>query len=161
MIDHGRRALSAAIALSGLLGFAELGWAQKNKDNDKPKGKGKAKHKNGKDLLGDKIKVNGKHKIAKEGPHEISVDVKDGKIAAFHAKHDKKGELPIKKYKSSTKMASLDATPSSPIVRVQYMGTTYIGFAYYDEYGYEEIYWYPYDMIYDGDTGAVEYVAAY
>jgi hypothetical protein len=24
--------------------------------------------------------------------------------------------------------------------------------------GNEEIYWYPYDMILDGDTGAVEYV---
>jgi hypothetical protein len=27
-----------------------------------------------------------------------------------------------------------------------------------DDYGDEQIYWYPYDMILDGDTGAVEYV---
>ena len=162
MMNHTRRKLSVTVALSGLLGFTKIGFAQKsNKDADKPKGKGKAKHKNGKDLLGDKIKTNGRHKISQDGPHEISVDVKDGKIAAFHAKHDKKGEVPIKKYKTSKKMASLDAPTHSAIVTVQYMGTTYIGYAYYDDYGDEVIYWYPYDMIYDGDTGAIEYVAAY
>jgi hypothetical protein len=162
MMNQTRRKLSAAAALSGLLGFAGVGFAQKpNKEADKPKGKGKAKHKNGKDLIGDKIKSNGRHKISQDGPHEISVDVKDGKIAAFHAKHDKKGELPIKKYKTSKKLASLDAPARSPIVTVQYLGTTYIGYAYYDEFGDETIYWYPYDMILDGDTGAVEYVAAY
>ena len=39
------------------------------------------------------------------------------------------------------------------------MGTVYIGYAYIDDDGNEEIYWFPYDMIVDGDTGAVEYVA--
>jgi hypothetical protein len=163
-MNHTRRTLSAAIALAGL-GFAGMGFAQKKdndkKDADKPKGKGKAKHKNGKNLLGDKIKVNGNHQLEKQGPHAVSVDVKDGKIAKFHVKHDQKGELPVKKYKTSKKMAQLDQRDRSPIVTVQYMGTTYIGYAYYDEYGDEVIYWYPYDMIYDGDTGAVEYVAAY
>ena len=38
------------------------------------------------------------------------------------------------------------------------MGTTYIGYAYIDDNGDEQIYWWPYEMIYDGDTGAVEYV---
>ena len=37
-------------------------------------------------------------------------------------------------------------------------GTVYIGYAYYDDYGDEQIYWYPYEIIYDGDTGAIEYV---
>ena len=27
-------------------------------------------------------------------------------------------------------------------------------------YGDEVIYWFPYDMIYDGDTGAIEYIPA-
>ena len=49
----------------------------------------------------------------------------------------------------------------SCMVQYQYVGTTWIGYSYIDEYGYEDIYWYPYDMILDGDTGAVEYVAAY
>jgi hypothetical protein len=163
MVNQIRRKLSAAIALGGLLGFAELGWAQAKKEADKPKAKAKHNHKNGKDLLGDKIKVNGQHKIDQKGPHTVSVDVKDGKIAAFHAKHEKKGELPIKKYKTNKKMAQLDRVlpPGIVLAQYQYVGTTWIGYSYYDEYGYEEIYWYPYDMILDGDTGAVEYVAAY
>ena len=162
-MNHIRRTLTSAIALSGLLGFGGLASAQGKKDADKSKGKAKHNHKNGKDLLGDKIKTNGKHQLERKGPHTVSVEVKDGKIAAFHAKHDKKGELPIKKYKTNKKMAQLDNIGQSPIVLVQlqYVGTTWIGYSYFDEYGYEEIYWYPYDMIYDGDTGAVEYVAAY
>jgi hypothetical protein len=157
-MNHARRALAFGLAFAGLAGVMDLGFA---KDNDKPKGK--PKHKNGKDLLGDKIKLNGNHKLEQKGPHTVSVDVKDGKIAAFHVKHDKKGELPVKKYKTSKKMAQLDGVRQSPIVmaQYQYVGTTYIGYSYIDEYGYEEIYWYPYDMILDGDTGAVEYVAAY
>lgn len=160
-----RRTLSAAIALGGL-GLMNAAFAAKDEDKAKGgngKAKGKAKHKNGKDLLGDKIKVNGHHKIDQNGPHSVEVDVKDGKIAAFHVKHQTKGEVPVKKYKTSKKMARLDEAPQSPIVMVQYqnIGTTWIGYSYYDEYGNEEIYWYPYDMILDGDTGAVEYVAAY
>lgn len=127
--------------------------------------KGKHHHKSGKDLVGDKIKTNGNHVIDKSGPHTVSVDVRDSKIAGMHVKHAQKGELPVKKYKTGKKMAA--AEPRGGFVRVGYMtvqqtyvGTTYIGYAYYDEYGDEVIYWYPYDMIYDADTGAVEYVPA-
>jgi hypothetical protein len=167
-MDHSRRAFATGLAVAGLFGFAQVGLAAK--DDDKAKGgqgpgpgkaKGKAKHKNGKDLLGDKVKVNGRHKIDKQGPHSVEVDVKDGKIAAFHVKHDQKGDLPVKKYKTSKKMAQLDQPAGIVLVQYQYVGTTYIGYSYIDEYGYEEIYWYPYDMILDGDTGAIEYVAAY
>ena len=45
-------------------------------------------------------------------------------------------------------------------VQQTYLGTTWIGYAYYDEYGDEQIYWFPYDVVYDGDTGAVEYYPA-
>jgi hypothetical protein len=37
-------------------------------------------------------------------------------------------------------------------------GTTWIGYSYIDDWGDEVIYWFEYEMIYDGDTGAVEYV---
>lgn len=160
MMNHTRRAVAAAIAMSAFVGASAFAA----KDDDKAKGgqgkgKGKAKHKSGKDLLGEKIKVNGKHRLAKNGGHTVTVEVKDGKIAAFQAKHDTKGDAPIKKYKTDKKMAALDA-PSSPIVLVQYrVGTTWIGYAYIDDWGYEEIYWFPYDIIMDGDTGAIEYVA--
>jgi hypothetical protein len=43
----------------------------------------------------------------------------------------------------------------------QYVGTMWIGYAYIDDYGEEIIYWFPYDMILDGDTGAIDYYPAY
>jgi hypothetical protein len=136
-------------------------------DKEKGKGKGKARHhhKNGKDLLGEKLKSNGRHTLEKNGPHAVSVDVKDGKVAGMHVKHDKKGELPVRKYKTNKKMAQ--AAPAGGIVRVGYMqvqqtylGTTWIGYSYYDDWGDEQIYWFPYDVVLDGDTGAVEYIPA-
>jgi hypothetical protein len=162
-MDRTRRFLTAGLALTGLLGFSRAGFAAK--DDDKPKGKGKGKHHHhdGKGLLGDKIKANGRHEIDKKGPHTVSVETKDGKIAAFHVKHDQKGELPVKKYKTNKKMAQAGNIQYASYVRVQaqYLGTTYIGYSYVDEFGDEEIYWYPYDMILDGDTGAVDYVPVY
>ena len=125
-----------------------------------PSAKHQHKHQNGKELLGDKIKTHGKHVLDKKGDHTISVDVKNGKIAALHVKHAKKGELPVKKYKTSNKMAAVGGLQyaSLMLAQAQSLGTVYIGYAYYDEYGDEVIYWFPYEMILDGDTGAVEYV---
>ena len=59
-------------------------------------------------------------------------------------------------------MARADRMQYVSFVQVQdtYLGMTYIGYSYVDDYGDEQIYWYPYDMILDGDTGAVEYVPA-
>lgn len=151
-MNRNRRLAMTAIALTGALGLSNMAFA-----------KGKPHHKSGPKLLGEKIKKNGNHVLEKKGPHTVSVDVKDGKIAGMRVKHDKKGELPVKKYKTSKKMARAEGLQYASYIQVQdqYLGTTYIGYAYYDEYGEEYIYWYPYDMILDGDTGAVEYVAAY
>lgn len=131
------------------------------------KGKGeqhkKAHHQNGKQLLGDKIKTNGHHVIDQKENVTASVEVKDGKIAGLHAKHAQKGDLPVKKYKTSQKLAQADEFQggAARMIAVQeYIGTTYIGYSYYDDYGNEEIYWFPYDMILDGDTGAIDYVPA-
>src|SRR5437762_8053468 len=113
----------------------------------------KGHHHNGQQLLGEKIKTNGNHVIDKKGPFTTSVDVKGGKIAGLHVKHDKKGDVPVKKYKSDKKMTQLDRGVSLILVQDQYLGTTSIGYSYIDDYGDEEIYWFPYDMIIDGDTG--------
>ena len=153
----------AALGASALAGGAMAADKDDDKAKGKGKGKGKAKHKNGKQLLGDKIKTDGKHVVETNGPHTVSMEVKDGKIAGMHVKHSKKGVLPVTKYKTKTKMASADTLQFASIQRVQLqdLGIVYIGFAYYDEYGNEVIYWYPYDMIYDGDTGAIEYIPVY
>jgi hypothetical protein len=146
-MNRTRRILTASLALSGLLGFVDASLA-----------KAKHNHHNGRNMLGDKVKTNGRHTIDKKGPHTVSVETKDGKIAAFHVKHDKKGELPVKKYKTDKKMAHAGQIQYVSYVQTQYMGVTWIGYSYVDEFGDEEIYWYPYDMVYDGDTGAVEYI---
>jgi hypothetical protein len=165
-MNPNRRLFTAGVAVLGASALAGVAMAA-GKDDDKAKGngkgKGKAKHKNGKQLLGDKIKKNGKHVLEINGPDTVSVDVKDGKVAGMHVKHSKKGELPVKKYKTTTKMVAADVMQFASMLHVQAqsLGTVYIGYAYYDDYGYEEIYWYPYEMIYDGDTGAIEYVPVY
>lgn len=125
----------------------------------------KANHHNGQQLLGQKIKTDGHHVIHKKGDYTASVEVKNGKVAGVRVSHSKKGEVAVKKYKTDKKMAQagqgLYQNASFLLVQNQYLGTLYIGYAYIDDYGYEEIYWFPYDMILDGDTGAVWYVPAY
>ncbi len=163
-MNLNRRLFTAGVAVLGMSAFAgHAAAAGKDDEKGKGKGKGKANHKNGKQLLGDKIKANGKHVLETNGPQTVSVEVKDGKIAGMHVKHSKKGELPVTKYKTKTKMASADVLQYASMqhVQLQDMGIVYIGYAYYDDYGNEEIYWYPYEMIYDGDTGAVEYIPVY
>lgn len=44
------------------------------------------------------------------------------------------------------------------LAQTQDMGTVYIGYSYVDDDGYEEVYWFPEEIMVDGDTGAVEYV---
>ena len=173
------RFLVTLFALAGLAAVDGSALAQpKDKDKDKErkeqgdsKAKGKeqkvkkAKHQNGKDLVGDKIKKNGKHAFHQHGKHAASVDVKDGKIAGVSVKHADKGDVPVRKYKSTKKMAEAQADGmqrvSLTLAQLQYLGTTWVGYAYYDDYGDEVIYWFPYDMIYDGDTGAIEYIPIY
>ncbi len=151
-MNRTRRIFTAAAALSGVFGIAGMAGA-----------KGKANHHDGAKLLGAKLKTNGKHVLHKKGAHTVSLDTKDGKIAGMRVKHDAKGELPVRKYKTKKKMAHADkGFQYASFIQVQdtYLGTTYIGYSYYDDYGDEYIYWFPYDMILDGDTGAIEYVAA-
>jgi hypothetical protein len=123
------------------------------------KGKGKHNHHNGHQMLGDKLKKDGTHQIHKNGKHTVSAEVKNGKVAGVHVKHDTKGDVAVKKYKTKKKMASID-TPPSPTIPTgdTDLGTTYIGYSFTDDDGNEEIYWFPYEVILDGDTGAVEYV---
>jgi hypothetical protein len=146
-----QRVLTAIAVILGLLALADAAGAAP-----------KANHHNGQQLLGQKIKTNGHHVIHTKGSYTTSVEVKDGKVAGVHVKHAKKGDVPVKKYKTDKKMARADGNPygSLLLVQAQYLGTTYIGYSYVDEYGEEEIYWFPYDMILDGDTGAIEYVPA-
>jgi hypothetical protein len=128
-----------------------------------PKAGKKAKHSHhdAHAMVKDKLKKNGKHELHKNGKHSVSAEVKDGKIASFSVKHDTKGDVPVKKFKSKTKVSSIEGAPSEgqPADSVN-LGTTWIAYAYENDDGDWEYYWFPYDMIMDGDTGAIEYVPA-
>src|SRR5216684_928128 len=129
-----QRLLIASVVIFGLFALAPAAVAA-----------AKADHHNGQQLLGDKIKTNGNHVIHKKGPYTTSVEVKDGKVAGVHVAHAKKGEVPVKKYKTNKKMALADeaqyqyASFLLALAQDQYLGTTWIGYAYVDEYGVETI----------------------
>ena len=123
----------------------------------------KAKHHNhhdGKQMVGEKIKSDGNQEIHRKGKYHTTAEVRGGKIAGIHVKHEEKGDIPVTKYKTHQKMALVggEAKYASFLFQMQDMGTVYIGYSYVDDNGEAETYWFPYDMIVDGDTGAVEYV---
>lgn len=151
------------ICLFAMVGSADAQGKGKGRGNRG--GKGKHHHLSGQQLLGDKIKSNGHHVVHKNGKYTATAEVKDGKIAGVAVKHSEKGDVPVKKYKTTKKMAARTgesngiflASNRSILSQVD-LGTTYIGYAYTDDYGDEYIIWFPYEMILDGDTGAVDYV---
>ena len=153
IMNHLQRLISAILVIFGLFVLSTAAIAE-----------AKAKHHNhhdGKQMLGDRIKTDGKHEIHQKGKYHTTVEVKDGKIAGVHVKHEEKGDIHVTKYKTHKKMAQLRGHlvyASLRSVQYQDMGTVWIGYSYVDEYGEAETYWFPYDMFVDGDTGAVEYV---
>ena len=138
------RLLTAIVALIGVVAVVGPAFAKSHH------------HHNGEQLLGSQIKNNGEHVIHKVGVHSVAVNVSNGKVAGLHVKHSKKGDVPVKKYKTKKKMAQAEG--SFILAQYQDLGTTYIGYSFIDDNGDEEIYSFPYEMILDGDTGAVEYV---
>jgi hypothetical protein len=146
-----------SLAMFGFVLVAAAGPAKVVKHN----------HNSGSSLLASN-KKDGTHQLTKKGKHAVSADVKGGKIAAMHVKHDTKGDVAVKKYKSKKKMASLDGSPSETqpaslegaldAIPMQSVGTEWIAYAYVDDDGNEEYYWFEYDEVYDPDTGAIDYV---
>lgn len=119
-------------------------------------------HHNAKQLVAEKLKQDGHRDIDHKGKYTTSAEVKNGKIAALHVKHSEKGDIPVKKYQTHRKMAENTAAhficADYRLAQLQDLGTEYIGYSYIDDEGNEEIYWFPAEEIYDGDTGAIEYV---
>ena len=145
------RLIPAVVAICGLLAVAEIVVA-----------KGQANHHDGKQLLADKAKTDGHHVIHTKGKYTASAETRHGKITAFNVKHSEKGDIPVKKYKSEHKMAQAAVGhivyASFAAAQAEDMGTVYIGYAYTNDDGDQEIYWFPAEMIEDATTGAVEYV---
>ena len=127
----------------------------------------KHSHNNGQQLVGNKLNTNGKHEIHKVGEHTVSVQIENKKVAGVTVTHRTKGNVAVKKYKTSKKMAQgneIDApaeTNGGLVQRVDYQvaqsAIVYIGYSFFDGID-EQIYWFPAEMVVDPFTGAVEYV---
>jgi hypothetical protein len=117
-------------------------------------------HKNGKDLLGAKLKQNGKHNIDKVGNAAVSAEVSNGKVVAMSATDPQKGSLPVRKVKSSKKMAELAPdilTASAGGKSPQLAQDSGIYYAWCFDDGVDLwCYWYPADVIIV-DAGWVDY----
>lgn len=110
-------------------------------------------HLNGKDLLGDKIKKNGKHKIQTAGKNiDVFAEVNDGKVINIGA-----AGMQVKKVKSRQKLA--DTAPGITLVGMQLaqVDTYYYGYWVYDDLT-DYYYWFPADYVIV-DTSWVDYVA--
>ncbi len=125
--------------------------------------KGSHKHQAGLQLLGSKINTDGKHELHKVAGHTVYAHVSNKKIAKVTVTGSK-GDVAVKKYKSSKKMASLDGSTHEFIVKVSaneiaQVDSGYIGYAFTDPItGDTYIYWYPADVVFD-PAGAEVYIA--
>lgn len=123
-----------------------------------------ANQQDGQRLLGANIQANGQYVIDKKGDNTVSVEVINGKVAGLRLMHAIKGNVSVKKYKSTQKMAKLQAdglqNASFNLDQSSYLGMVYVGYAFTDENGEEYLYWFPDYLILDGETSAAEYVPA-
>src|SRR5215510_9871534 len=110
----------------------------------------KHQHKNGHNLLGAKLKQNGRHQIDTAGQAAVSAEVNNGKITAMAAAHPQKGNLPARKVKSRQKLAEME--PSRIRVAASGQGTQFAQLTdYYYGWCFDDgidlyCYWYPADV---------------
>ena len=127
----------------------------------------KHNHNSGLQLIGNRLNTNGKHEIHKVGEHTVSVHIENKKIAGVSVMHRTKGNVAVKKYKTTRKMAQgneIDAPVGGTGGLIQPAGyqlaqspVVYVGYSFSD--GVDEyIYWFPAEMVVDPLTGAVDYV---
>ncbi|WP_342722381.1 hypothetical protein AAFG07_24255 [Bradyrhizobium sp. B097] len=114
----------------------------------------KEKHQlNGKDLLGENIKKNGKHKIHSTGKKvDVLAEVNNGKVTGISAVG-----MQVKKVRSRQKLA--ETAPGITLVGMQVAqaDTYYYGYWVYDDLT-DYYYWFPADYVLV-DSSWVEYTA--
>jgi hypothetical protein len=148
-------ALAAAIALAGVFGLIESASA-------------KHQHHAAHVLLGNKLNTDGKHELHKHGEHTIHVHVAKGKVTNLTVTHRTKGNVAVKKFKTSKKVVQdegsmrvgegigprhvhLVAAGGTKVAQA----TIYYGYAFFDGTDWI-IYWFPADYVVV-DASWVEY----
>jgi hypothetical protein len=99
------------------------------------------RHFNGKALLGDKIKQNGKHKIHKAGNADVIAEVSNGKVVGITA-----AGMQVKKVKTTQKLA--ETSPELILASMQLAQTDvyYYGYWVYDPV-LDYYYWFTSDVV--------------
>jgi hypothetical protein len=125
--------------------------------------KGNHKHHSGAQLLGSKLGTDGKHELHKAAGHTVHAHVAHKKLQKLSVTGPK-GEVAVKKYRSSKKMADSGQPGYGMIVNVSMetaqASSDYVGYAFTDPVtGDTYIYWFPADVIVDPYTGAEVYIA--
>ena len=117
--------------------------------------KGNHYHKNAHDLLGEKLKKNGKHAIGKAGKETVVAEVSGGKVLGMTA-----GNLPVQKVMTKKKMASSGQSEMQLAaygdVQLAQIATIYYGYCFDDGFDLY-YYWLPAFDVYSTD-GWIEYV---
>ena len=119
-------------------------------------GQGRAKHqhhhKNGHNLLGAKLKQDGKHAVGKFKNRDVTAEVKGGKVASMAA-----GDLAAKRVRTKTKMVQgsgglIQAAWDGGAFQLAQMDPYYYGYCFDDGIDYD-CYWYPReDVVYESYT---------
>jgi hypothetical protein len=144
----------SVLALVGSIAFVGTASAKHN-------------HNSGPQLLGNRLNTNGKHEVHKVGEHTVHVHVENRKVAGVSVTHRTKGNVAVKKYKTTRKMAqgneinapvgTTGSLVQSASYQVAQSAGLYIGYSFSD--GVDEyIYWFPAEIVVDPLTGAVDYV---
>jgi len=146
---------ACAIALAGIFGLVENAAA-------------KHQHFAAHTLLGNKLHTDGKHEIHKHGEHTIHVHVAKGKVTTLTVTHRTKGNIPVRKFKTTKKVVQDggstrigEVTGEGTIHLVVDSGTkvaqatVYYGYAFFDGTDWV-IYWFPADYVVV-DASWVEY----
>ena len=142
---------SASLLLAG--GYASAGPAGQGKGPGKGQeraAKHMHKNMNGKGALGEKLKRNGKHEVGKIKDKTVTADVDNGKVRNMAA-----GDLPMKRVKSTMKMASVDGrlipVAASGVIPAQFTTIEYY-YGYCFDDGYDLVcYWYEPEDVYYSD----------
>ena len=140
-------ALGAAAALIAVFGLVASASAEHQ-------------HQAGHLMLGDKIHKDGKHELHKVGEHTVHVHVANGKITNLTVTHRTKGNVAVKKFKTSKKVVQGNASTlvaqsngrlevhlvAAGNEKVAQVTSVYYGYAFFDGTDWI-IYWFPADYV--------------
>ena len=149
---------SASLIISGAVAAPQgkgppqdRGGQQQENKGQQQAAKHKHVHQNGHNALGAKLKQNGKHEVGKLGNRTVTADVENGKVKNMAA-----GDLPMKRVKTTMKMASVDVRALPVVAAAGVIPAQFAVIDYYYGYCFDDgydltCYWYEPEEVYYSD----------